>query len=67
MAHGVGHEAGFDPFAALFEVLKNLNSSIWLLCACGVRRGLRSKEKARPGGPRLGFSNSLLYIFSIAF
>src|SRR5258708_5580642 len=59
MASAMKRASTHSPRSLKF--LKNLNSSIWLLWACGVRRGLRPKEKARPGGPRLVFRSFTLY------
>src|SRR6266851_9946563 len=48
------------------KFLKNLNSSIWLLCACGGAARFAAKRKGAACGPRLFFPKVLVYIFIIS-
>jgi len=66
VAEGVGDEAGFDPFAALFEVFEELELVHGLL-RCGTSgEGTLGKRKGAACGPRLDFPEFLLSTSSIA-
>ena len=82
MAHSVGHEAGFDPFSALFEVFGSVLNTFLRqhqvfeelelvhrapVCACGGAPRFAAKRKGAAWGRASDFFEALLYTFSIAF
>jgi hypothetical protein len=66
VAHGVGHEAGFDPFAALFEVFEEFEFvHAVALAVSGTFRCCGQKKRRGPGATPV-IPKVLLSIFIIS-